>query len=411
MATPVNDSYSTTSGGTIRAGMFLSSASLTVLSSTQTSSSSSVQVDNGALPSWSVGLSVNQVVEIAGSSPSVLGKTNNPGDTGSNWIDVWCGLSIDTRTSKIYSVANGGHGDYFGNEVNVINLKTNAPAWTQLKAQSASCASLSANNNDYYPDGQPASVHSYYTQHFIESRNRAARFGTGAKATSGNAGLSCVSFNISSNAYDAQGTYLPDVPHITYPYIGPICKISDLRTGTEAGSEDVYLFDTNNAVYQWSNASNTWSTVSLVGTYPPSALDGYVASAYDASRNRILLLKANNAWYYDVANKSFTTVTLSGTAAADISAIESLGMVYEPVIDKFIVKTGYGSNPKDFYSIDPATFAVTKMAVTGNASLPAPASISGTPQNVFGKFLYVPALSGVAYIPSYSANVWFLRTH
>jgi hypothetical protein len=38
-------------------------------------------------------------------------------------------------------------------------------------------------------------------------------------------------------------------------------------------------------------------------------------------------------------------------------------------------------------------------------------SIPSATNGVWGKFMYVPALKGVVYLPAYTGNMWFLRTY
>jgi len=87
-------------------------------------------------------------------------------------------MAIDTRDSTLYSVANGGHTDYSGNEANAIRLSDNAPAWVERRAPSSS---VGAGEQMYYPDGRPTSRHTYYSQWMIEARNRVMTFGVGSR--------------------------------------------------------------------------------------------------------------------------------------------------------------------------------------------------------------------------------------
>jgi hypothetical protein len=91
--------------------------------------------------------------------------------------------------------------NYWGNEVNVIALEQNAPAWAEALASSVE-ADVTF-DSDYYADGRPPSRHSYHTQHFIESLNRAVMVGCGSRSKSGNPGTMFDGFNPDSNTFDA----------------------------------------------------------------------------------------------------------------------------------------------------------------------------------------------------------------
>ena len=102
----------------------------------------------GPVPAWRANQSVNQWREVTGTRIAGLAATNEAktraggqatglGASFGNRVGAWCGLSIDTRSSTIYSAANGGHGDYFGNEVVAIGLGSDVPTWVERKLGSS----------------------------------------------------------------------------------------------------------------------------------------------------------------------------------------------------------------------------------------------------------------------------------
>jgi hypothetical protein len=291
--------------------------------------------------------------------------------------------------------------------VRYLPLGVDSPTWVEVLASSDAAGVDSPNDAAYYPDGRPASSHTYYSQQFIETRNRAIRFGVGSSATVGNPkpnvdGFDCT-VGIGVNGWDAAGTY----PSLVTPdgTDWAICK--------NPTTEDVYFFNANYTVDKWTQTSNTWATVN-VGS-PPNTATG-AASAYDTTRDRILLVRGSASpagsycVTYDIATGNFTARTLTGAAAATVMAANiGAGMVYVPSLDSYYVRLRAAGGA--VYAIDASTFAVTSLSTTGGGSIPVTADISGTPENVFTKFLYYPALGGVAYIPTYAANCWFLRLY
>jgi hypothetical protein len=77
-------------------------------------------------------------------------------------------------------------------------------------------------------------------------------------------------------------------------------------------------------------------------------------------------------------------------------------MVYDPLLDAFLVHTGDAGGT--VYRINAQTFVVDILPTTGGANQPA------TTNNVWRRFLYLPKLKGIVYVPTYFGNVWFLRT-
>lgn len=334
--------------------------------------------------------------------PPTVNPGRNSGSVSAK-IDAWCGLAIDTRSNTVWSLANGGHDDYHGNEVMKINLGANSPAWVEMLPSNSAAEFTIPNNAGYYSSGRPASSHTYYSQQFIEARNRAVRFGTHAASSSGNGFRNIDGYSPDAaqgvNGWDAPGTY-PDMP-LGMQTGQPVTK--------NPATEDVFTFRGNISVWKWTQTTNTWSQVD--SGYPP--VDPVeAASAYDTTRNRIFLLRDSTVCHtFDPATGVMTAQTMTGASVSTLqAAAKAAGMIYEPTLDAYLVRLGRSSGGA-VYRIDAATFAVTVLTTTGGTSIPATANISGSPENVYGRWLYAPRLGGVFFFPQYTANAWFLRTH
>lgn len=198
--------------------------------------------------------------------------------------------------------------------------------------------------------------------------------------------------------WEASTTY-PDIPSINTV---PPATCCDPDTG------DVYVIDANYYVYKWTRSTNTWSNVEQ--QYPPDTFRDR-PSAYDTTRDRILGFVTGNAAYtFDPATGLFTSRTLTGADASAISSSSTgAGMVYVPALDAYLYRRGAAGGT--VYVIDASTFAVSQFSTTGGSGIPAVAAISGNPENVYTKWLYVPDYGGIFYYPSHAANCWFLRVH
>lgn len=307
-------------------------------------------------------------------------------------MDAWCGLSIDTRTSTVYSEANGGHADYGGNEVDAMALEVDSPVWVERLPPSAAGTFTPNNDNSArYDNGMPVSAHTYYSQQYIERRNRAMRFGVGAVFQSGYISPAIDGFDttvsVGTNGWDAADAY-PSWP--AFDYNVPICK--------NPKTEDVFAFMANYSVYKWTEAANT--TEVLGGGYPPASMQ-FAATAYDTMRDRIFLLCATACHTYDPATLAFTAQTLTGAPASTLLG-GGWGMVYEPALDAYLLIGPDAGGT--VYKVDASTFASTVLTTTGSP----PSTNNGQPP--YTRFLYAPNLSGVVWYPQYSYNAWFLRT-
>lgn len=345
-----------------------------------------------SLPSWLNGVPVGGWVEISGTALSSVAPSPTPaGSTGpSAKTDAWTSFAIDTRTSKVYSAANGGHGDYAGNEVDALDLSVNSPAWSQLRAPTASGSVVS--NSAYYSDGRPSARHTYYGVFCCEQNDEILIFGGNMYGASGTLTDDVAAFDLTTGDWKADGTR-PNMPAGTTSLEGHPTVI-DPSTG------DVYVLS-NEMVNKWTRSSNTWSEV--VSQYNgPYGYQGM--SAFDSSRNRVLVIGglADNVRLYTLSGNAMSTPTLTGSGAS-ISTQDGAAMCYVPAIDKYLVRlSGSGGT---VYQVDASTWDVSTFSTTSGASVPAATN------GPYNKFLYVPNLSGCVYVPSYSGNVWFLRVH
>jgi hypothetical protein len=369
-----------------------------------------------AVPAWRQGLPINQWVKLTGSAMVNFPPSVNPGGTFSNVankLNAWNCLSIDTRTSTIWSVANGGRTDYYGNEVMKMSL-TDSPEWVEMLPANSLAEFTIPNNSGYYSNGRRCSDHGFYSKVFIERRNRAMCFGAVGITTTDNSFANVDGFDSTVapgvNGWDAPGSY-NSIPGVGFA--------TGWATSKNPSTEDVYVAGAASlGIMKWTEASGAWSTVSAA---LPMAFD-QAASAFDSTRGRIFYLvgMVNGVVIpvchtYDVATQAITARTLTGAAAAransQLTTDHGRGMVYVPDIDAYIVRLKETTvlAGGTIVKIDASTFEATFLTTGGGALIPP--SISGTAQNPWGKLLYAPELQGVVFVPNYNSDAWFLRLY
>jgi len=69
----------------------------------------------------------NRLSDVAPSPP-----VTDSGTGQSSIIETWSGGTVDYVNARYFLVANGGHGDYAGNEGYVLNLRTATPSWQRF---------------------------------------------------------------------------------------------------------------------------------------------------------------------------------------------------------------------------------------------------------------------------------------
>lgn len=304
-------------------------------------------------------------------------------------------MALDARSARLYQAAGGGHGDYSGNEVEMLDLAADNPRWIQLMEPT-----FAVRDGPYYSDGKPTSRHNYFGSHVNEFDNRIMLFG-GAQYSSGAILKTVDSFNLSTNTYSPAGTH-PNFPSsVSSAEMKPMC--TDPRNG------DVYVFGgsstgfSNPAVVAWRRATNSWSSAVSV-----PLLSGNFRSAcacWDSSRNVIVLISGTAMRVYNPSTQTMTSATLSGASipAQNDADFQGNSTVYVPALDAYLHYVGTSGGT--VYSINASTRVASSLGTTGGASIPS------NQHGSFGRFRYVPALHGVVYAPTYSGNVWFLRAH
>jgi hypothetical protein len=324
-------------------------------------------------------------------------------------MNAWCGLSIDTRNSTVWSAANGGHGDYFGNEVLRFDLMADNPAWVEwCPGSSGPVVDAVVVGTDpskaLYRDGYPCSKHSYYGQQFIERANRALLVG-GSTAPIGSAFETVPGFDVSKrdqSGWDKPGTWgycLGNANGGWTPAIGWACT-------KHALTEDVYVVNAPR-VWRMTPRADGGTWVRMWPVHPDLNTGALGATAIDTKRGRLL-------WVNGFGPKvPYSLDLMNGmwTKHSSIAALEpmlcSLGMVYVPELDAYLVRGG--ANGGSVIRINAETITLDPLATTGGDGIPAALQLNPREENVFNRWLFAPALGGVVYFPRAEANAWFLR--
>ena len=345
----------------------------------------------GALPAWANALAIGQWFQIPNTAMSSVAPSPTPaGNTGpQSKVIAWTSFVADPRTSKVYSLANGGHSDYSGNEVDVLDLERAQPAWSQLLPPTPNAQLTNCQN--YYADGRPAARHTYYGVTFNELDDRIMLLGGAIWCAAGGFFTPISSYNIGANTWSPSTTH----GNITNAFASAPAYTSDPSTGDIYGLADFVLG-------RWNRSSNSFTTLNPAGSVPV----GYQAmSAFDSSRGRILFLGGGGSAHhlYTPSNNTMTPVSLSGANAVNVTGAQQNAMFYVAAIDRFLVRGGSAGGT--VYQVNPSTFEVTTFLATDGAAIPS------TLNGPFNKFLYLPRMGGAVYVPSHSGNAWFLRIH
>lgn len=311
---------------------------------------------------------------------------------GFDYEPAYCGAAMQHSLARLWFGPAGGHSDSCINAVYMLDFLQDAPAWTRRRTFSTDIGWTAIDNgSSHYNDGKPAARHNYWQVHFIEARNRLMTFGAPSVYGNSNGSFDTVdAFDPDTNDWEAAGTY-PSRTGIGYHEM-PCWK---------AANEDVYYHTGPTGVlHKWTEATNSWSSSSTPGTH-----FGYMATALDTTRNRVLRTQSGQVpedgeGYYDLADGSLTSITFTGASAADIT---EGSLAYDSANDCYWF---WKLNSTTLYRIHPTTWAVTTQATTGTVVN----TYTDARHRNYRRFDYCPRLGGLYFMRDANTNVRFLPT-
>lgn len=156
----MNDNYSALSGGGIYAGRFFTPTWLTAASGTW-----------GVIPTTNTLDDMNARYNPA-LNPVYPDKPEWEFGNYSGRVYAWNGFSMDEDGGIVWCGPAGGHGDYGGNDVDKLDIRTNSPAWQKVKNPTGALPSAvvcddGQESSGLYADGQARSPHTYNANIYI----------------------------------------------------------------------------------------------------------------------------------------------------------------------------------------------------------------------------------------------------
>lgn len=354
----------------------------------------SINLDGG-WPAWRQGLTAWEWTELPNTSLSdtpVANPFTGAMETPRSRIDAWNGLAADRTTNRLYLAAAGGHADWAGNEVYELDLSADAPSWRILRGPTPGASIVM--NAPYYLDGRPSSTHLYYALHAVPARGRIFKFSAGSVWGDGNSNNNNVdAFDLAAGDWDPMGTWAS---------ASTMGNAIDRPYAQDPDTGDVYTFLAG-AFRRWNAATATWESLAARPSYANDDIVQGSGAAVDPVRHRVIFLRN----LYRVPVRQGLQLTFTGGlfdipftgAAVDALTDSALGVEYLPGEDALLVKTSTGG---DVVRVD-MSFVATAQATTGPTP---PDAVNG----VYTRWRYFPQLGGFAYVPSGSANTWFLAT-
>lgn len=347
---------------------------------------------------------------------TALGIVQNPNDvTGpSAKITAWNGVSYSRERGAYIIAAQGGHGDYSGNEVQIIRLGEDSPQWEMVKAPTPETLIKSG---IVFDDGRRAATHSYLGTQYIPQLDRTFLMQCYGVDNTSNYPVSTLypkntgdglgwryimAFNHGTGDWDPPDRWAM-WPDTSYASWYGCFAVTDITTG------ECWAAPTSGQLRKFDFTTNSWSSV-LVNT----GTIAYRAGAMDHTRKKVLLVGADSNGIgpavLNLSTNDYDSVTFGGLGAAALTfagTFATAGVVYDDLNDCYwVFPSGSGNASGDasgILKVDASTWAVSAPSISGTSP--------GTRMNGWmNSVQYDPALKGLVCCHEYDGNMFYLRT-
>lgn len=264
-----------------------------------------------SVPSWATGLTQYAWTGVSPTVSFASIKEANIGQGNASNIMQWGGAGLATGLGDSGSFIhwNGGHLNYYGNEVYRFDLAT--LAWSKLNVTSPSPFSSTNWVNGLRNDGRPAVPHTY---HFVGVRNNVFYTTRRETTNAGGGGVYMVAtFDLTAGGADPGWTVYNTQPSFTVEY-------GQASTCYDTSRDCVWLIQPGAyAVAKWDFATNAWSSYTAgAGNFPTRS-----ACAYIPTKDFVMFVVSGQGsveYGMDPASPNSNPVSLitSGTPPSDL---------------------------------------------------------------------------------------------
>ena len=348
-----------------------------------------------------------------------------------NQIELWSGGAADDAHQRLI-VWGGGHSDYAGNEVLVLNL-SDTPSWERFTGPTMPVPYVYGNaweglkpyfvrrhdGGQYQPGASPSSRHTYNGLQYVPYQNKLYSFGG----------------SVANIGYFSQETWALDMGTKTWTLVGPPYSLApNYPTGAYNPSNGhIVMHDKGTNLLDFDPHTNKWKT--LANGYHVE--DGTTA-AIDPVNNLFVVVSAGGApdgTSYPSVQKYHTVLVFSLSAGYRLQDWKNAGcdltyrnggLAWDSALGLMVGYPGGGNQvyllntgPKDMVTpfgtvlshkcLD-VTISTKPSAVKG-VDYPGDPDGTGRAANhgVFGRFAYFPSLDIFVLVNSRFQNAWILR--
>jgi hypothetical protein len=316
----------------------------------------------------------------AGVFPPVPTPEGNP----ANVLAAWSGAAYDAKRERVL-FQGGGHGDYAGNEVYALDVNTFR--WSRVWGPSAQIPPRQqSEGRAEYPDGNPASVHSYDGLNYIPGLDKLWRGGGSLWSGSGGGTSATWMLDLASNRWQ---------------------RMADSRVlgGSVASEYDpvskhVFAFSDRNILGEYDPEKNRWREIGDIyhGEEQVAAID---------PERRLFVRVGNGDLSYCNIRSGSIRLAVTTRGPQDVVKARGPGFVYDSAIKKLVGWAGGAS----LFVLDSESWTWTEVKpARGNTVTPPTIHADGADKIlVMSKFLYIPSKSLYLLVQSVDTEVHVYR--
>lgn len=293
-------------------------------------------------------------------APSSPGGTSGP----SAVINAWSGAAFDTRRGRLI-LWGGGYSDYAGNELYAFAL--GSMSWERLTEPTA----RPRLNEEENADGTPNARATYNGLAYLSHADRFFAIG-GARAGNGFGCSIPWSFD-----FDAK-------------------KWSKRSAAPPGGLGGSCAYDPVTRKLWWGDGSGTYSLADDRWTKHNMDEFYYQTGTIDTKRGLWVLVGSGKVFAVDVRSGAPVRQTWKTTGGDALVSKANPGVDYDPVRDRIVAWAGGA-----VYSLDPESKTWT--------ATDAPGAPSATPNGIYGRWRYVPAVDAFIVVTAIDRDVHFFK--
>jgi hypothetical protein len=305
-----------------------------------------------------------------------------PGNPG-NILAAWSGAAYDSKRERIL-FNGGGHGDYAGNEVYALDVNTFR--WSRVWGPSPQIPPKLDDGPSEYPDGNPASVHTYDGLNYIPGLDKLWRGGGSLWSGSGGG----------TNA-----TWMMDLAQNRWQ------RVADSRVlGVSVASEydpvgkRVYAFSDKNILGEYDPEKNRWREIGDIGHGEEQV------AAIDPERRLFVRVGNGDVSYCNVRSGTIRTAHPT-RGPQNVVKARGPGFVYDSSIKKLVGWAGGTS----VFALDASAWTWSEIKAASDNAVTPPVIHSDGPDKilVMSKFLYIPSKNFYVLVQTVDTEVYVLR--